>query len=149
MAASRPYVPFMQGVFKTEPVAPLDGALVVGVGIVLLLLVELERAFPPEESSEPQVRLLARAALVRRLNLDLAPSSGRHSDLRLPAITNAVSLAPDQRRLRQCGASQVRRAKPRASSCQATKRPNHRSHANAGFARPYEVAGACGVSDTD
>jgi hypothetical protein len=37
------YVPFMQGVFQTEPIAPLDGALVVGVGIVLLLLVELEK----------------------------------------------------------------------------------------------------------
>jgi magnesium-transporting ATPase (P-type) len=37
------YVPFMQGVFKTEPVAPFDGALIVGVGIVLLLLAELEK----------------------------------------------------------------------------------------------------------
>jgi magnesium-transporting ATPase (P-type) len=37
------YVPFMQGVFKTQPVAPFDGVLIVGVGIVLLLLVELEK----------------------------------------------------------------------------------------------------------
>jgi len=37
------YLPFMQGVFKTEPVALFDGTLIIGVGIVLLLLVELEK----------------------------------------------------------------------------------------------------------
>jgi len=38
------YVPFMQSVFETEPVAPLDGLLIVCVGVVLLLLVELEKS---------------------------------------------------------------------------------------------------------
>jgi magnesium-transporting ATPase (P-type) len=37
------YVPFMQGVFKTEPVAPLDGALIVGIGVALLIVVEIEK----------------------------------------------------------------------------------------------------------
>jgi hypothetical protein len=37
------YVPFMQGLFKTEAVAPLDGALIVGVGVALLVVVEVEK----------------------------------------------------------------------------------------------------------
>ncbi|MGH6802766.1 MAG: cation-transporting P-type ATPase [Methyloceanibacter sp.] len=37
------YVPLMQGVFKTEPVAPLDGALIVGIGVALLIVVEIEK----------------------------------------------------------------------------------------------------------
>jgi magnesium-transporting ATPase (P-type) len=37
------YVPAMQALFHTEPVAPLDGALIVGIGVVLLLVVELEK----------------------------------------------------------------------------------------------------------
>jgi magnesium-transporting ATPase (P-type) len=37
------YVPFMQSVFDTEPIAPLDGLLIICIGIALLLLVELEK----------------------------------------------------------------------------------------------------------
>ena len=37
------YVPPMQAVFKTEPVAPLDGALIVGIGVALLIVVEIEK----------------------------------------------------------------------------------------------------------
>jgi magnesium-transporting ATPase (P-type) len=37
------YVPLMQGVFATEPVALLDGLLIICVGVALLLLVELEK----------------------------------------------------------------------------------------------------------
>ena len=37
------YAPFMQAVFKTESVALSDGALIVGVGVALLLVVELEK----------------------------------------------------------------------------------------------------------
>ena len=33
----------MQGVFKTEPVAPLDGLLIVGIGVALLSVVEIEK----------------------------------------------------------------------------------------------------------
>jgi len=56
------YLPFMQAVFDTEPIAPLNGLLIIGVGIALLLLVELEkrvsRAFPPEEPSELQTLVI-------------------------------------------------------------------------------------------
>ena len=38
------YVPFMQAVFDTRPMALLDGAAVVGVGVALLLVVEAEKA---------------------------------------------------------------------------------------------------------
>jgi magnesium-transporting ATPase (P-type) len=37
------YLPFMQAVLETAPVAPLDGLLIIGIGIVLLLVVELEK----------------------------------------------------------------------------------------------------------
>jgi magnesium-transporting ATPase (P-type) len=37
------YLPFMQALFKTEAVAPLDGALIVGVGVALLIVVEVEK----------------------------------------------------------------------------------------------------------
>ncbi len=37
------YVPFMQALFKTEPIAPLDGALIVGIGVALLIVVEIEK----------------------------------------------------------------------------------------------------------
>jgi hypothetical protein len=37
------YVPFMQALFKTEPIALLDGALIVGIGVALLLVVEIEK----------------------------------------------------------------------------------------------------------
>ena len=37
------YLPVMQRVFHTVPVAPFDGLLIVGVGVVLLLIVELEK----------------------------------------------------------------------------------------------------------
>jgi magnesium-transporting ATPase (P-type) len=37
------YVPFMQRVFETRPVSLLDAVAVIGVGIALLLLVELEK----------------------------------------------------------------------------------------------------------
>ena len=56
------YLPFMQAVFDTAPIAPLNGLLIIGVGIALLFLVELEKrvsaGLPPEEPSELQVRLL-------------------------------------------------------------------------------------------
>ena len=37
------YLPVLQKVFATEPVAPLDGLLIVGIGVALLVLVELEK----------------------------------------------------------------------------------------------------------
>ena len=37
------YLPFMQAVFDTAPIAPLNGLLIIGVGIALLFLVELEK----------------------------------------------------------------------------------------------------------
>ena len=37
------YVPFMQTVFKTEAVAPFDGALIIGIGVALLIVVEIEK----------------------------------------------------------------------------------------------------------
>jgi magnesium-transporting ATPase (P-type) len=37
------YVPLMQAVFKTEPVALSDGALILGIGVVLLIVVEIEK----------------------------------------------------------------------------------------------------------
>ena len=37
------YLPVMQGFFHTVPVAPFDGLLIVGVGVALLLIVELEK----------------------------------------------------------------------------------------------------------
>jgi hypothetical protein len=33
----------MQNIFGTAPVDPVDGVLIVGVGVALLLLVELEK----------------------------------------------------------------------------------------------------------
>jgi magnesium-transporting ATPase (P-type) len=37
------YIPAMQSVFGTEKVAPADGALIVGIGVALLLIVEFEK----------------------------------------------------------------------------------------------------------
>jgi magnesium-transporting ATPase (P-type) len=37
------YLPLLQKVFATEPVGPLDGLLIVGIGLALLALVELEK----------------------------------------------------------------------------------------------------------
>jgi magnesium-transporting ATPase (P-type) len=37
------YLPVMQGIFATESVAPRDGLLIVGVGVALLIVVELEK----------------------------------------------------------------------------------------------------------
>ena len=37
------YVPFMQEVFKTEPVSVLDGVLIVGIGVAVLIAVEVEK----------------------------------------------------------------------------------------------------------
>ncbi len=37
------YVPVMQGLFGTEPVAPVDGALILGIGVALLMVVEIEK----------------------------------------------------------------------------------------------------------
>jgi hypothetical protein len=37
------YVPAMQSIFGTAPIGLADGALIVGVGVALLLLVELEK----------------------------------------------------------------------------------------------------------
>ena len=41
------YAPFMQAVFHTEPVSLLDGLRIVGIGITLLLIVELEKRISP------------------------------------------------------------------------------------------------------
>ena len=49
------YVPFMQGVFKTEPVAPFDGALIVGIGVALLIVVEIEKRFAAALSGRRRV----------------------------------------------------------------------------------------------
>lgn len=38
------YLPPLQAVFATEPIAPLDGLLIVGIGAALLIIVELEKA---------------------------------------------------------------------------------------------------------
>ncbi|MDJ0513691.1 MAG: cation-transporting P-type ATPase [Methyloceanibacter sp.] len=38
------YLPALQSVFATEPIAPLDGLLIIGVGVALLIVVELEKA---------------------------------------------------------------------------------------------------------
>ena len=56
------YVPVIQIIFHTQPIAPLDGALIVGIGVALLLVVELEkrvlRVFsnrrPGRQDSAPQ-----------------------------------------------------------------------------------------------
>jgi magnesium-transporting ATPase (P-type) len=37
------YAPFMQEVFKTEPISVLDGALIVGIGFAVLIAVEVEK----------------------------------------------------------------------------------------------------------
>jgi len=37
------YVPALQAVFETEAVAPVEGALIIGVGVALLILVEIEK----------------------------------------------------------------------------------------------------------
>jgi len=37
------YLPVMQDVFGTEPIAPVDGALIVGIGVALLMVVEIEK----------------------------------------------------------------------------------------------------------
>jgi magnesium-transporting ATPase (P-type) len=37
------YVPVMQRIFGTAPIGLVDGLLIVGVGVVLLLLVEIEK----------------------------------------------------------------------------------------------------------
>ena len=37
------YVPFMQAVFGAEPVSLFDGMLTIGIGVALLVLVELEK----------------------------------------------------------------------------------------------------------
>ena len=38
------YLPMLQSVFATEPIAPFDWLLIVGIGAALLILVELEKA---------------------------------------------------------------------------------------------------------
>ncbi len=37
------YAPFLQAVFETRPIAPADGAIVIGIGVGLLLLLEVEK----------------------------------------------------------------------------------------------------------
>jgi magnesium-transporting ATPase (P-type) len=37
------YLPAMQEVFGTEPIAPVDGALIIGIGMALLIAVEIEK----------------------------------------------------------------------------------------------------------
>jgi magnesium-transporting ATPase (P-type) len=37
------YVPAMQGLFATEPIGLADGALIVGIGVALLIVVEIEK----------------------------------------------------------------------------------------------------------
>jgi len=37
------YVPVMQKIFGTAPIGLVDGFLIVGVGVALLLLVEIEK----------------------------------------------------------------------------------------------------------
>lgn len=37
------YMPSMQAVFGTEPIKLLDGALIVGIGVALLIVVEIEK----------------------------------------------------------------------------------------------------------
>jgi len=37
------YIPSMQALFGTEPIAPLDGSLIVGIGVALLIAVEIEK----------------------------------------------------------------------------------------------------------
>ena len=37
------YLPWMQSIFGTAPVGLVDGLLIVGVGVALLLLVEIEK----------------------------------------------------------------------------------------------------------
>jgi hypothetical protein len=37
------YLPWMQSIFGTAPIGLVDGLLIVGVGVVLLLLVEIEK----------------------------------------------------------------------------------------------------------
>jgi magnesium-transporting ATPase (P-type) len=37
------YAPFMQEVFETEPISVLDGVLIVGIGVAVLIAVELEK----------------------------------------------------------------------------------------------------------
>jgi hypothetical protein len=37
------YVPIMQEVFKTEPVSVRDGVLIVGIGVAVLISVEVEK----------------------------------------------------------------------------------------------------------
>lgn len=37
------YVPVMQELFGTEPIALADGALIVGIGVAVLVAVELEK----------------------------------------------------------------------------------------------------------
>ena len=38
------YLPPLQAIFATESIAPFDGLVIVGIGIVLLIVVELEKA---------------------------------------------------------------------------------------------------------
>lgn len=45
----------MQGVFKTEPVAPFDLALIVGIGVALLIVVEIEKRFAAALSGRRRV----------------------------------------------------------------------------------------------
>jgi magnesium-transporting ATPase (P-type) len=37
------YIPSMQALFGTEPIAPLEGSLIVGIGVALLIAVEIEK----------------------------------------------------------------------------------------------------------
>ena len=37
------YLPFMQAVFGTAPIAPLNGLLIIGIGVALLMVVEIEK----------------------------------------------------------------------------------------------------------
>jgi magnesium-transporting ATPase (P-type) len=38
------YLPVLQSIFATEPVAWQDGLLIIGIGVALLILVEIEKA---------------------------------------------------------------------------------------------------------
>jgi magnesium-transporting ATPase (P-type) len=50
------YLPPMQTVFGTRPVAVLDGIVIVGLGVVLLLVVEVEKRIRARLGSDPLTR---------------------------------------------------------------------------------------------
>lgn len=37
------YLPWLQAVFETEAIALLDGLLIVGIGVMLLVIIEIEK----------------------------------------------------------------------------------------------------------